>query len=460
MEGAIVKPVALLAISALLVSCKPPTVGLMPDEPQLFLPQSQLQSKELQDSLPACQLKLYPSASRIHCFQIDTRTLDSALATVDPTAASKIRLLPATVNAQALFANRSMATRVSKDRPDAGYQWLGSMHSDLKPKIKIGTALLFVRGANVVGRITTETNVYEIRPLEKGVHVIIQTDLAKLPSMHPPISHLMRDRKPLLGANGPQRQSGASAPTTGEEQMPTQGSPSCTAERPSSEAPVRTVTLSVVFEAGSMPPSTNLQEVAGGYAVFTNASMANSLAAVGVSLANASAPHSIGSFVSDHQTLHSVIKGDTTTPDEIGQLHLWRTADRADIVVIITKQLDACGYAAAVKPINPAFGFVMVHPDCANAQLQVAHEIGHILGGDHENGTGTSPDSKTYARGYIMQSPNKRTIMVSSNSIAEPHYSNPAVCWNADCSERTGTIDTQNACAIGESATIVSNFTP
>ncbi len=210
-----------------------------------------------------------------------------------------------------------------------------------------------------------------------------------------------------------------------------------------------------------MPAMTDLASMAQGYVDFTDATMLNSLAAARISPAGASYVHTIPKFVDDFRTLGFIIAGSSASPGSIGALHQWRTADNADVVVIVTNALGVCGYALQAKPDHAKFGFVMVNPDCANVRLQVGHEIGHVLGGDHEAGVNISTNTAPYARAYIMTILNKRTVMVESNGIVEPHYSNPGVCWDgAKPPQPTGVDSTENAKAIGERAAIVSNFMP
>lgn len=438
----LVKLVPALALTFLTLSTPPASGQPAAGRDQLFLDQSPAQTEALRKKFPPCRTETYSFASRASCFRIDPKALERTIANDDPGAGLQVRLLPAEVGRPDIFASKSFSRALDRRGKTGGIEWLGSVHSDRAPAMKIGTALFSVREGTVVGRITTEKEVFEIRPLQKGLHVIIRADLWKLPPKHPVAALIGRPSSIAPGPPPPEQAACTSATSTDEPETPE-------------------VKVSVVFEEGAMPAMTDLASIAQGYVSFTDLAMLNSQAVARISPAGGSFVHTIPKFVNDFRTLRVVVAGSSTSPGSIGDLHKWRASDSADVVVIVTNALGSCGYATRAKPDDAKYGFVMVSPDCANVELQVGHEIGHVLGGDHEVGVNISPNTEAYARAYIMAGLGKRTIMVETNGQVEPHYSNPRVCWDAtQPPQATGTVGTENAKAISERAGIVSNFMP
>ena len=392
----------------------------------------------------------------------------------------------------------------------------GNVYSTKQPGTKVGTALLTVQGKRLAGRITSLDEVYEIRPLTNGLHVVIRSDPKKRLPMHP----VRRDGggtplppapppppKPVLGPHAPParfvRVSGrppapapapvpaatpasapspAPAPATVPPPVPApsaasapppaagQGGPdtpqapalnACTPPLLPTNAPIPTVRVSVVFEEDALPETTDLELLGNSYVSTTNAAMAISRVAAQVTTASV---RTITPFVTNGGlgVLDQIAATDSLTPDPIGKLHRERVLDKADIVVIVSKAAIFCGLSFQHRA-DPRFAFALVHPACTAAELQVAHEIGHILGADHEEGQASPLESKAFARAFKMLSLGKGTIMYfqTSGVVAEPYYSNPFVCWDSQLLQQTGEVDkAENAKAIGLGASAVANSFP
>ncbi|GAB3017545.1 hypothetical protein GCM10011376_02090 [Nocardioides flavus (ex Wang et al. 2016)] len=97
---------------------------------------------------------------------------------------------------------------------------------------------------------------------------------------------------------------------------------------------------------------------------------------------------------------------------------------------------------------------------CATGTLTFAHEVGHNLSAQHDEGASSPPsDGKAYARGYVDAAGGFRTVMAylttCPDCVRVGHYSNPGVSFNGRV---TGTPATLNALAISEQAPAVANY--
>jgi hypothetical protein len=131
-------------------------------------------------------------------------------------------------------------------------------------------------------------------------------------------------------------------------------------------------------------------------------------------------------------------------------------------------ELEAsCTEAFAVVPIN-----------CATITYSFAHELGHVMGADHNKESVTFSPPFKYSRGYVALSNAWRTIMAypTVSCILPacqriPHWSNPSVWYSEappDASqqaaqpERTGSdaedAPANNAASLNKTADTVAAF--
>ena len=126
-------------------------------------------------------------------------------------------------------------------------------------------------------------------------------------------------------------------------------------------------------------------------------------------------------------------------------------------VLIVSSGNSACGVASRVMATKDE-GFAIVRADCALANLSFAHEIGHLLGANH-NPDVDDPDGPCvdFGRGHFEQG-KWRTIMsydVGCNCPRVPYWSNP----NLSLDDRPlGLADRNNASCLNENGSKVRDL--
>jgi hypothetical protein len=126
----------------------------------------------------------------------------------------------------------------------------------------------------------------------------------------------------------------------------------------------------------------------------------------------------------------------TNTSDGImDEVHAARSQVKADLVsLLVTGASDAAGVAYLWTPGNggfPAWAFSVVVDAYADANLTLAHELGHNMGCGHALGDGGT-GAYTYSYGHRFTGNNAvayRTVMAYAPGTRIPHFSNPAVTY-------------------------------
>ncbi len=153
----------------------------------------------------------------------------------------------------------------------------------------------------------------------------------------------------------------------------------------------------------------------------------------------------------------------------IDEVHEWRDSYGADVVSMITEDLDYCGvgWLMSENSVNYAtVAFNVVSSSCLPFQA-LAHEVGHNMGSGHNRESAYGPAIYPYSYGYRRcetDGTGFRTIMGYSCSGASRvlHFSNPNVSWNGIPTGIAYEIDPVNAAdnarSINQTAPTVATF--
>ena len=96
---------------------------------------------------------------------------------------------------------------------------------------------------------------------------------------------------------------------------------------------------------------------------------------------------------------------------------------------------EACGYSQLISdpaaPGSGLFAFSIVRRNCATINLTFGHELGHLMGADHDRFNAQAGTSRRHNYGYVQPNQNWMTIMGVGNKACNPcerlnYWSNPA----------------------------------
>jgi hypothetical protein len=134
-----------------------------------------------------------------------------------------------------------------------------------------------------------------------------------------------------------------------------------------------------------------------------------------------------------------------------------RNENHADIVGLIIDDPNGCGLSTRVGADSEE-AFFVVHHACAATTMSIAHEVGHILGAQHDRVVDANNAPFPFGHGYVNGT-KWRDIMGYNEGCGGcpriPYWSNPRILYKG---EPTGTAATDNARVILEQAERVSKF--
>jgi hypothetical protein len=142
-----------------------------------------------------------------------------------------------------------------------------------------------------------------------------------------------------------------------------------------------------------------------------------------------------------------------------------RNQYRADIVTLLSNDSDACGLGWLMGPsLSPTFesrAFNVVAWNCANANLTLAHEIGHNMGLHHDRPNASGTPAFPYAYGYTVNGLARDVMAYNTNCPAgcprRQVYSTPLFVFPGT-SVAAGTATEDNARALNGTSAVAANF--
>ncbi|MBD7955913.1 peptidyl-Asp metalloendopeptidase [Stenotrophomonas sp. Sa5BUN4] len=131
---------------------------------------------------------------------------------------------------------------------------------------------------------------------------------------------------------------------------------------------------------------------------------------------------------------------------QLDEVHALRDAARADVVVMLTDGKDACGVGYINAPASHAFAVVGWR--CATGNYTFAHEVGHVLGANHDRAN-ASGSPYPYGHGYqfsLGSGERFRTIMsydCPGGCTRINSWSNPGITYGGARTGDAATADNQ-----------------
>jgi len=272
---------------------------------------------------------------------------------------------------------------------DGGAVWYGAEQDAAAPLVVSAqgvmapASVILVRAADgsVTGTIRHRQDRYDVRPVGAGQHALVKVDERGLPPQHP----------------------------LGTLSLPAPHPPPSPRAHISSGDPgaVATIRVLVIATLGAINAyGGNMRAKAELAVAESNQGYLNGRTNIRLELA-----YYHESTFRDGPMGDDLARLQNPSDRQLDEAHLLRDASRADVVVLLSNSSGACGVGYQNAPASHAF--VNVHWNCATGNYTFAHEIGHVLGADHDRATASNA-SYPYGHGYqftLADGQRFRTIM-------------------------------------------------
>lgn len=297
--------------------------------------------------------------------------------------------------------------------PDGGSIWYGQLQAGNAKTAGKATAsdpansVILVRsGDTVTGSIRKDGQLYRLRPLSDGRHVLVEVDESRMPADHPAdynslpqVAMPVSDRAGIAAASS--------------------GSPA-------------TIRVLVVATNGAVAAyGGNMQSLVQLAVAESNQGYINSNVGITLELAG----YETTSYAESSSFSTDLSRFRSTTDGVMDSIHTSRNNTRADVAVLVINNASSCGLASGIGS-TAATAFAAVHWDCATGYYSFAHEIGHLQSARHDIATDPSTSPYSYGHGYRYEPSSGarwRTIMAYACTAGCPRlnfWSNPNISYN------------------------------
>lgn len=296
---------------------------------------------------------------------------------------------------------------------DGGSIWYGQIGTRAGARlIKAGApdpmnAVILVRsGDTVTGSIRKDGQLYRLRPVSDGRHVLVEVDEARMPADHPSDYNSL----PSIAMPANDRAGIAAASS---------GTPA-------------TIRVLVVATNGAVAAyGGNMQSLVQLAVAESNQGYSNSNVGITLELAG----YETTSYTESSSFSTDLSRFRTTSDGVMDSIHTSRNTTRADVAVLVINNASSCGLASGIGS-TAATAFAAVHWDCATGYYSFAHEIGHLQSARHDIATDSSTSPYAYGHGYRYEPATGtgwRTIMAYNCTRSCPrlnYWSNPNISYN------------------------------
>ncbi|MDM8537498.1 M12 family metallo-peptidase, partial [Desulfobacterales bacterium HSG17] len=322
-----------------------------------------------------------------------------------------------------LFQNSeymTFRTRI-EERGDSDFTWYGDIDDG-----EFGNAIFVVHNDSLTGIVNAKDNLYVIKSIGDGKHVIIRQDTSKFP----PDSHLAenivsKDKRTIDSRSGNDNS---------------------------------VITVLVAYTEATAQASDNISSLIRLAVDEANQSYRNSNISLRLELV-----HSYQVNYTETGTTEDLNRFTHSNDKYMNEVHELRNSYHADICILLVNRGRYAGVAWLNFNSRPELGFGVVLHQYAAGYYTFAHEIGHIQGARHNPEADDETYPFPYGHGYLNTGKDWRTIMSydSPNCLGGscrriPYWSNPNISYE---SVTTGTASTHNnARVLNETASAITNF--
>jgi hypothetical protein len=322
-----------------------------------------------------------------------------------------------------------------EERTKTNYTWFGRIRGS-----GLSQVILVVDEETVTGNIFRDGELFQVRPGGKGIHTVRQVDQRRFPEEAPPIPVIL-----------PQEDFIPEAPTT-----------------PAADSGTTVIDVLVVYTADAAGASSNiLAEIQLGIDE-TNQTYANSGILQRVRLVHAAQV----TYSETGRSNTDLVRLQNQNDGYLDSVHSMRNTYGADIVSLWVENLgDDCGIGYLMTRVSPTFSsyaFNVVARDCATGYYSFGHEMGHIMGADHDRYVEPRDAAYSYSHGYVHLPGRWRTVMAYNQECSDsgfyctriPYWSNPEIRYEGTPTgvSQTGPDSADNRLTLNQTASTVAGF--